>query len=164
MTENTINVSSSAAETEALMEQTIIRVAEIHERMKQLESNVNRIPDIQRMIESVSIAQAVMAKSAESMADTFRKSEERYERMEVRHEALAELATGKDQIPLKSHYWTLFATLLPTVVMSMGVVVGVLYISKYDIKAFLTTLEVNQHKTQELISDLPKKVEEQKVK
>lgn len=156
--------TSPAAEVEALMEQTIIKVAEIYDRMQKLEANLNKIPDLQRMVETLSIAQAVMAKSADSMAETFRKSEERYDRMEQRHEALAQLATGKEQIPLKSHYWTLFAALLPTLVMSIGVVVGVLYVSKYDIKASLTTIEVNQHKTQALIEDTNKKVDETKGK
>lgn len=157
-----MRATSPAAETEALMEETIIKVAEIHERMNKLEGNINRIPDLQRSVETMSLAQAVMAKSAESMAETFRKTEERYERMEQRHEALAQLATGKEQIPLKSHYWTLFAALLPTIVMSIGVVLGVLYVSKYDIKASLTTIEVNQHRTQALIEDTNKKVEEKK--
>lgn len=144
-----------------------VRIEEIHDKVSKLEADVSLIPELRSMMTTISTSQQLMSRSAESMAETFRRSEDRYERMEERHEALAALATGKDQIPLRSHYWTLFAALLPTLVMSIGVVVGVLYVSKYDLKATLTTIEVNQHKTQSLLQNTQesiKKVEEQTVK
>lgn len=140
------------------VETAIKRVAEIHERIIKLETTISILPELKNMLTAVIDAQSIIARaaesnarSAESMANTFRMTEERYARMEERHEALAEIATGKDQLPLKSHYWTLFAALMPTIVMSVGVVVGVLYVTKYDINATLTTLELNQHRTQALI-------------
>lgn len=139
------------AETEVIMGSTIERVADMHERMKRLELLLDLLPEMKTMLTAISTAQTMMAHSANSMAETLRKAEDRYERMEARHEALAQIATGKEQIPLKSHYWTLVAALLPTVVMSLGIVLGVLYVTKYDISASLTTLQINQKKTQELI-------------
>lgn len=148
-----------AAETEALMADTIFRVAEMDKRLQDWESKIAILSEIKIMLGSISTAQSLMAQSAESMADTFKKSEERYERMESRHEALAALAVGKDQIPLKSHYSTLVAALLPMGVLALAAVVGILYVAKYDIRASLTTLELNQHRTQELILDNAQRIE-----
>ncbi len=139
----------------------------IHERVGKLETAVSLIPELRSMMTTISTAMQLMSHSSESVAETYVKFEERQERMEERHEALVGALTGRDQIPLKSHYWTLFAALLPTLVMAVGVVVGVLYVSKYDLKASLTNIEVNQHKTQDLLEstkDSVKKVEEQTVK
>lgn len=135
-------------------------VEQIYERVAKLETSVSLIPELRSMITAISTAMQLMAHSSESMSDTYSKFEERQERMEERHEALVGALSGKDQIPLRSHYWTLFAALLPTLVMAGGVVVGVLYVSKYDLKATLTTIEVNQHKAQDSL----KKLEDQTVK
>jgi hypothetical protein len=150
---------SVAAETEALMEDTIEKVADVHDWMRDVRGNIHVIQEMKLMLSTVSTAQAVMAQSAESMADSLKKFELRYERMEDRYQALINRKQGDGQIPLRSHYLSLYTFMLPTVVMAIGVVIGVLYVTKYDISATLTSIKLDQHKTQEMLEDSKHKTE-----
>lgn len=136
---------------EELLAEPIDQIGSMYDRFENLDNVLRLIPEILAMSTSISTAQTLTAQALESIATTFKKTEERTERMESRHEALVALAMGKDQMPLKSHYYTLYATLLPTVIMAVIGVLGILYITKQDLKVQLNKLEVNQHKTQELI-------------
>jgi len=136
---------------EHVMVQTVNNVLEIHDRLKTVETQVALIPEIKVMIGSISQAQVLMADSAKSMADTFKRAEERQQGFEARQEAmqnkyevLASLALGKDQIPLKSHYLSLFAALAPVFVISAITILGILYITKQDVSATLNSLQIKQ--------------------
>lgn len=135
-------VIAEPKDIEAALSETIIRVAEIHERMQSMEAQMAMIPEVKVLLGNVAVAQQVMASSAQSMADTFRKSEQRQERAELRYEALTQIAAGKDQIPLRSHYWTLFAALVPCFITALVVVLYTLAYNKQSIEATINKLAV----------------------
>lgn len=130
----------------AITATTAQRIINIHERIQIIETALRVIPELQRVMDTMSTAQSLMAKAAESMADTFKRFELRVERQDERYEELVKQASGKDQIPLRSHYWTVAACLIPTLIMGIGAVLCVLYITKQDIKASLTEIQVQQKK------------------
>lgn len=139
------------AETEHILGDTIEKVAVMHERLGHVEEQLAVLPEMRLMITSISNAQTVMAQSAQSMADTFKRSEERQSDFEGKQESLlqryAELvgvASGKDQIPLRSHFWSLAAALVPVLVIAAIAVLGVLYMTRYEIKATLDSIDIRQ--------------------
>lgn len=102
--------------------------------------------ELKSLIENFVVYQQAMAQAIERMASSMAEAEKRAEKADERYEHLAETAMGKNQIPLRSHFWTLGAALMPTVLMSLGVVLGVLWVTKQDIRASLTEIEVTQQR------------------
>lgn len=153
-------VSDMGAELEHIMSDTIERIADMHERLNGFELHIAHIPEVRAMLTSLSTAQVTMAQSAQSMAETFRKAEERAEKAEVRYAELASTAAGKDQIPLKSHYWTVIICMIPVVVMALVCVLGVLYLTRQELSASLTEIKVGQQQTQEKIEEVTKEVQD----
>lgn len=146
-------VEVTESESEQYMNGSAQRLIDIHERVQIIEKALHVIPELRRVMDTMSTAQSLMAKSAESMAATFSRFELRAEKQDERYEELVQKASGKDQIPLRSHYWTVAACLIPTLIMGIGAVLGVLYFTKQDIKASLTEIQVNQKKNLEKILD-----------
>lgn len=134
-----------SAEIEKAVAEVLEKVRLMYNKICAMDRALEAIPELRTMITAVTVAQATMAKSAESMADTFSKTESRYTRMEERHEELVRLATGKEQMPLRSHYLTIGAMLLPTLVMSIGVIMSILYVTQYDIDVSLSSLKANHN-------------------
>jgi hypothetical protein len=92
--------AATVGEMETLLGDTIERMADLDERTQRMEIQVALIPEVKLLLLSMTSAQSLMAQSAQSMADTFRKSEERQERLEGRYEKVVETASGKRQVPL----------------------------------------------------------------
>ena len=127
------------------LEQLLNEVTELRKEVHQLLALTVKIDTERReVIDTVTAAQKSLAASIESLATTLKKAEGSYERMEVRYETLAQQATGKDQIPLRSHYSSLIVAFIPTVVMAVGVVIAVLYVTKYELRASLKNIEISQ--------------------
>lgn len=116
----------------------------LNSRMESVEAMLTFIPELRATISAVSRAQETMAASAESMAKTFEKFERRIEKQDERYEEVVSKLAGNDRIPLKSHYWTIAASLLPTLVLGVSVIITVLYATKQELKATMTELHINQ--------------------
>lgn len=147
------------AHAETVMGDTIVRVADIHERLKGIEIQLALLPEIKIMVSTAATVQSTMAQSAQSMADTFKRAEDRYQRMEERYvrmeerqQELVNISNKKEQIPLKSHYWIIVSALLPSVIVLGLLVLGVLWFTKQDLKVSLKELELKQQKTNELVN------------
>lgn len=146
------------------VEEHFAQVKQIHAWMDEFDEHILALPHMKELLVAVSEAQTAMAKSAESMANTFKVAEERYQAMEARHADFYAVIAGKDQIPLKSHYYTLLAALVPVMVMAFGVIFAVLYFTKYDLKASLSQIEVNQKTNQRLLQDTKDAVKDEGAK
>lgn len=152
-------VLAQTSDIESILEDTIIRVAEMHERMIGMETHVALLPQIKVLLGNVTAAQQVFANSAQSMAETFAKGEERQERAERRYEKLTEIATGKAQVPLKSHYWTVGVALVPSLLMALVVVLYTLSVTRQDIKASLHEISVEQRETQKIVAEKAREIQ-----
>jgi hypothetical protein len=119
-------------------------ILEMYKIVKAWDAHIASMPQLRDTVIAVSIAQTRIATAIDNMAEIYRKSEERSEKQEGRYQELTKLALGKDQVPLRSHYWTLAAALIPTMVMGLGSVLAVLYITKVDLKASLSEIQVIQ--------------------
>ena len=136
------------AEAEHIFGSAFNRIEDMDKRLEHIERQVSMLPEMKLLLSNISSAQTIMSASAQSMADTFKRGEERAEKQEIRYDTLSLMAAGKDQIPLKSHYSTLYAALLPTFIMSACVVLYVLYYTKQEIKGSLESIEIKQAQTQ----------------
>lgn len=125
-------------------------IRHIHTRIASIEDNLEFLKATST---TVSNAQALIAQSAESMATTFEKFERRIERQDDRYAelvkqqdakyaALIETMSGKDHVPLKSHYLTIMAAILPGLVVCLGIVLVTLYMTKQEFKASLSDLQI----------------------
>lgn len=121
-------------------------ILEMYKIVKAWDDHLNSMPQLRDTVLAVSIAQTKIASAIDHMAEIYRKSEERSERQEQRYEELTKVALGQDQVPLRSHYWTLVAALVPTMVMGLGAVLAVLYVTKVDLKASISEIQVLQNK------------------
>lgn len=136
---------SNTAE-ESVMGRTIERVWDMHKRMKVIENHVAEIPEIKFMMKTISSAQSAMAQSAVSMAETFKKSEDRAEKMDIKYEQMSNTAAGKDQLPLSSFKWGLLFSQIPAIVMGLVVIFYTLFYTQQEITASINSIEVNQAK------------------
>lgn len=121
-------------------------ILEMYQIVKSWDDHLTSMPQLRDTVVAVSIAQTKIASAIDHMAEIYRKSEERSERQEHRYEELTKIALGQDQVPLRSHYWTLIAALVPTMVMGLGAVLAVLYVTKADLKASVSEIQVLQNK------------------
>jgi hypothetical protein len=152
--------SMSYPELEGFLSDTVARVAELHETQEEHGKMLSKIPDMKSLLESLAISQtslissqSSMAESAKRMADVFEKSEKRQENLETEVRRGYETAAGKDQLPLKTHYITVAMVALPAFAICFSVIVYVLYMTKTDLNATLTTIQLNQQKTQEIVRE-----------
>lgn len=143
---------------EAIFGDTIERVAEMDRRLKDVEINVGGLPEMKLLLSSMASSQSLMAQSAQSMADTFKRAEERADKQEERYDLLAQTAVGKDQIPLKSHREILISALLPTVLISFMLVVGTLYYTNSKIEASFSAVQIGQRETQAAVKKTEEKI------
>lgn len=133
------------------------QAVEVAEQLQSIDARMASIEDmlefLKTTVTTVSNAQSTMAASAESMARTFAKFEtraekqdERYsqlvERQDERYSQLIERLSGKEQIPLKSHYLTVIAAFLPTLVIGIGAIIAALYMTKQELKASLDEIQI----------------------
>lgn len=156
-----MHAQAQARDLEELLSDTIIKVAELHERQERADQQIALIPEIKVLLHNVAAAQTVMANSAQSMAETFRRSEDRQEKLEIRYSEATQLIAGRGQIPLKSHYAILGTVLL-------AALIWVTYETKTEINASLTQLSIGQQKNLEQLAkakdEVVSKVEEAKDK
>lgn len=158
-------VIAETKDIEDVMGDTIVKVADLYDRMEDLEAKVLLLPEIKLLLHNVASAQSLMAASAQSMAETFKKSEERAELQDKRYEALVKTtvdsAATDNKVPLKTHFWTVAAALIPSVVIGVSALLYVLYDTKQEIKATMTSIAVGQAKTQELLKDTKESIKEE---
>lgn len=126
-------------ESEAILEDTILQIGDIHRRMKRIEEEIRFIPEIKVMLGSIATAQEIMARSASSMAETFEKNERRITAMEIRHDALVkealDTARKQDQVPIKTHQMILVSAVLPVFLISALAVFFTLYFTGQNLEA-----------------------------
>lgn len=118
----------------------------VEEKIEGIAEMIRLMPELKSTLAAVSAAQTIIAHSAESMAKTFDKFEQRMEIQDQRYDELVGKLGGTNQIPLKSHYWTIAACLIPTAILGFAVMTTLLYITKQDLKASLHNLEVTQQR------------------
>lgn len=93
--------------------------------------------------------QHTLSQSIKQIADTYVRAERRQERLENKYAEASDTLAGKGQIPLKSHYITVAMVALPSLLITFGVIVYILYISKFELNASLTSIQLQQQKTQQ---------------
>ena len=150
-------VSTTTAAVEYIMSDTILRVADMHDRLKTLEAGLSVLPEIRLMLSTISSAQSTIAHSAESMADTFKQAEHRYADMHDSYKHMSEVLSGKELVPLKTHYWTVLVALAPTVLISVLMVLFTLYYTNQSLQASFkeTKIEIKQalEETKEVVAE-----------
>lgn len=86
------------------------------------------------------------------IADTAEKGEKRQARLEA-------IAVGKDQIPLKTHYVTVGIVALWSLALTLGGVIGILYITNTNITGTLSSIQINQAKALQNQAEVKKALE-----
>lgn len=125
--------------------ETIDRIHSIDEKFEKLfPLLLSDIPQMKLLLSTVASAQTAMATAASSMAETNRKAELRYEKLEDRLQNANDRASGKGQIPIVSHYLILGGTVLISVLI-------VLWVNKQTLDATLSSIKIGQDKTQKLL-------------
>ncbi len=150
------------SDIEHLLADTIAHVAEMREWQKEHDSNLSEIPSIKILLQSAVAAQVSNADSQKRLATLLEKIEERQEHLEDRLQRANDVAAGKDQIPLRSHYWTVVVALLPAIIMCLATVLYVLWSTKQELTASLTQVEIRQQQLKESVDAANKATEEVK--
>lgn len=150
-------------DSEELLGDSIIKITDIHGVINSQKENIALLPGISTAVISLSAqfalivsslngireAASIHADASKSMAETFKRSEERQERLE--NTALS-IAQGKDAVPTDVYRssiatvvkWVAISTTLPIFVICGCATFYVLYLTKTDIKASLDRVEVTQ--------------------
>jgi len=97
---------------------------------------MQEIPKMNVMIQTAVNAQHQMAAAADRMATTHEKAEIRFGILENRLQEANDRASGKNQMPIWSHYLVLGGTILITVLI-------ILYVTQQTIDATLTSIKIN---------------------
>lgn len=130
-------MSDNGKEELLLSPETIDRIYDMHEMLREAQPILNtEIPQMKILLSTISNALTTMSSAAASMADTNQKAEDRFSRMEDRLQSANDRASGKNQIPLISHYIALAGSLFITVLI-------LLYVHNQSLDATLTSIKVN---------------------
>lgn len=137
--------AQTEAEVEHLLGDSIDRIASIDERLESVEEHTKQIPDIKALLASLAASQSMSAQAQVAVAATLEKTEQRMRDNEVRYDTLA----TRDHVPLSSHKWTVIMACVPTVILAICSVAGVLYFTGQNMKATATSLEITTKKVEE---------------
>lgn len=118
--------------------ETIDRIRTMHEMFEEVYPSIQEIPRMNVLLSTIAAAQTSMSMAASSMAETNKKAEDRYARLEDKLQDANDRASGKFQIPIISHYLILGGTVLITVLV-------VLYVHNQSLDASLTSVKVGNH-------------------
>lgn len=127
--------------------ETIGLIQDLHHTFKtEIEPFVKLIPGMNMLLTSIATAQQTMAAAATNMALTNDKAEKRYARISDR-------ADGKGMMTITSHYLVVGGLVLIMVLL-------VLWVTRQNIDANLTSLRVTQEQTKQIIKEEVQKLED----
>ena len=132
-------IYAESALLEHLLGDTMEAVAAMRETQLSQDVHIKTITELKVLLQSLTSSISMMAQASQSMADTFRKTEQRQERLEDRHHE-----SSRGAISLKSHNWQMLSGQVPMFVLSLTVVIWVLYVTKADFKASLKEVAITQ--------------------
>lgn len=107
---------------------------EIYDTLNSIHEQVQSQGD---MLKQIADAQTSMAESAKIIAKSTDNIEKRYTRLEDRLQEAYDKASGKDQMPIKSHYMILGGTIFVSILI-------VIAATQYTLDATLTSVKVSK--------------------
>ena len=112
---------------------------EIYDTLTSIHEHVQAQGD---MLKQIADAQTSMAESAKSIANSHNNIEKRYTKLEDRLQEAYDKASGKDQMPIKSHYMILGGTIFVSILI-------VIAATQYTLDATLTSVKIDRHTPQQ---------------
>ncbi len=126
-------------ELEALLSDTIVRVADIHKRWESMQAVLDMIPRIEAKQDSANFSAQVMADSAKSMAETLRIQRTDYTGL---------VKDSRESIPRDLVYsivkWVVIVSSLPSFLLATLAVLYTLSVTKQEVNARLDGVSVIQ--------------------